>query len=151
MHRSSRPSPGVTVLQYCFHVVRTGVLRLAHGSLEPGFEPGSDCAIAAPAASIPAAPRTATRHRARTKAVVIAYPLSLFTGLSGAADERPDLFEIAETSGVAGQQSTRFAARPPSLVSLYFESMSLPVCARVLIVVSRSTRCRDSISLVAIM
>src|SRR5256885_1316517 len=49
------------------------------------------------------------------------------------------------------QQSTRFAARPASLVSLYFVLMSLPVSARVLIVVSRSTRCRDAISFVAIM
>src|SRR6185436_20420745 len=49
------------------------------------------------------------------------------------------------------QQSTRFAASPPSLVSLYFAPMSRPVSARVLIVVSRSTRWRDAISLVAIM
>src|SRR5436190_23303625 len=49
------------------------------------------------------------------------------------------------------QQRTRFAARPASLVSLYFAPMSLPVWARVLIVVSRSTRCRDAISLVATM
>src|SRR5262245_52242734 len=48
------------------------------------------------------------------------------------------------------QQRVRFWARPASLVSLYFVLMSLPVSARVLMVVSRSTRCRDAISLVAI-
>src|SRR6478752_2565737 len=49
------------------------------------------------------------------------------------------------------QQSVRFWARPASLVSLYFALMSLPVSARVLMVVSRSTRWREAISLVAIM
>src|SRR6476661_4435618 len=48
------------------------------------------------------------------------------------------------------QQRTRLAANPPSLVSLYFVLMSRPVSARVLMVVSRSTRCRAAISLVAI-
>ena len=47
------------------------------------------------------------------------------------------------------QQRTRFAASPASLVSLYFADMSRPVSARVLMVVSRSTRCLDAISLVA--
>ena len=49
------------------------------------------------------------------------------------------------------QQRVRLRANPPSLVSLYFVLMSRPVWAMVAIVVSRSTRCRDAISLVAIM
>src|SRR6478735_5071330 len=49
------------------------------------------------------------------------------------------------------QQRVRFWASPASLVSLYFGFMSLAVSASVLIVVSRSTRCRLAISLVAIM
>src|SRR6516165_4909668 len=48
------------------------------------------------------------------------------------------------------QQRTRFAAKPASLVSLYLVLMSFPVSARVSIVVSRSTRCREAISFVAI-
>ena len=47
------------------------------------------------------------------------------------------------------QQRTRFAASPASLVSLYFVDMSRPVSARVLMVVSRSTRCLEPISFVA--
>ena len=48
------------------------------------------------------------------------------------------------------QQSVTERARPASLVSLYFAFMSLAVSARAITVASKSTRCRDAISLLAI-
>src|SRR5687768_6300476 len=54
-------------------------------------------------------------------------------------------------TGFIVQQRTRFWARPASLVSLYLVLISRPVSARVLMVVSRSTRWREAISFVATM
>src|SRR6186997_154086 len=48
------------------------------------------------------------------------------------------------------QQSTTERARPASLVSLYLLFMSLAVWARASTVASKSTRCLDAISLLAI-
>src|SRR6185369_4942308 len=48
------------------------------------------------------------------------------------------------------QQRTTERARPASLVSLYLLFMSLAVSARARIVASRSMRCREAISLLAI-
>src|ERR1700745_1599331 len=71
------------------------------------------------------------------------------SGLGGGSSFWFGCFELRDAC--RPQQSTRLAASPPSLVSLYLALMSLPVSARVLIVVSRSTRCREAISFVAIM
>ena len=48
------------------------------------------------------------------------------------------------------QQSVTDRARPASLVSLYLLFMSLAVSARAITVASKSTRCLDAISLLAI-
>ena len=62
-----------------------------------------------------------------------------FIGL--AEFERGDRFD---------QQSVTERARPASLVSLYLLFMSLAVSARAITVASKSTRCLDAISLLAI-
>jgi hypothetical protein len=59
------------------------------------------------------------------------------------------LFTTSYVQGV-GQQSTTDRASPASLVSLYLLFMSFAVSASAWIVASRSTRCREAISLLAI-
>ena len=58
--------------------------------------------------------------------------------------------ENARASDEPDQQSVTETARPASLVSLYLLFMSLAVSARAMTVASKSMRCREAISLLAI-